>query len=176
MKKILIMYTSKYGSTERYARLIAEELRDDDHEVTLASLKEFKGNVSNYDTIIYGAGIKSYDMYDYQKFQKKIKKVDRINTLVVVFAVGMMSGSVEYAKRLIARNNVSGDVKFFYMRGAIDLAKLKGFDASIVKHLVSGLMLREDLTDDEKAFVAACLHTKDWVAPENVERLVEYVR
>ena len=174
MSKILILYTSKYGSARRYAEMLSETLGAR-NSVTLSELKKFKGNPGDYDKIIYGAGIKAYEMYDYKKFKRLVKNVDRINTLVVVYAVGMMSATKNYAVRLIEKNRVSGDVKFFYLRGAIDLDKLKGFDGSIVKHLVSSLMMREDLTEDEKAFVAACLHSKDWVCKENIERIVEYI-
>lgn len=53
MKKVVVIYGSKYGTTEKYAKWISEELNCD-----LFSYKSIKkDNLLNYDTIIYGGGL-----------------------------------------------------------------------------------------------------------------------
>ena len=53
LKKILVLYKSKTGFSERYARWIAEDLQCD-----LANLAEFKkDSLLQYGLIIYGAGV-----------------------------------------------------------------------------------------------------------------------
>ena len=49
----IVIYKSKYGSTKKYGKWIADELGC---EITDA--KDFKTeNLKNYDTIIYGGGL-----------------------------------------------------------------------------------------------------------------------
>lgn len=173
MAEILVLYKSKYGSTEKYVSMLSEELQAHGHGVTVAEFGKIKIE-DKYDYIIYGAGVRAYEMYSYKKFAKKVKKIG-IKADVIVFAVGMMKATVPYAKRLLENNSVDSEYKFFYLRGAIDIPKLKGFDASIIKHMVSTLMLRDDLTDDEKSFISACLNSHDWVKKDNIMPIVEYI-
>ena len=53
MEKVVVIYDSKYGSTERYAWRIAEELNCPLKKRSEAG----KDDLKNYDVIVYGGGL-----------------------------------------------------------------------------------------------------------------------
>ena len=64
MSKTLIVYSSPYGTTKKYAEWIAEELNGD-----IYLINNFNQNIlNNYDTIIIGSGL----------YAGKIKGIDII--------------------------------------------------------------------------------------------------
>ena len=53
MERTVVVYTSKYGATEKYARWIGEEL-----DCPVYSLDNFsKAQLDSFDNIIYGGGV-----------------------------------------------------------------------------------------------------------------------
>ena len=61
--KTLVAYSSRCGATEMYAKIIAEELWDDDHESDLVNLRKETPSPSKYDNVIVGSGIMADKIY-----------------------------------------------------------------------------------------------------------------
>ena len=89
MERTAVVYTSKYGATEKYARWIGEEL-----ECPVFSLDNLsKGQLDNYDNIIYGGGVQAGGIKGFDKFKKWIKPlIGQPGKKIVVFAVGLKCG------------------------------------------------------------------------------------
>ena len=120
MSKIII-YNSKTGFTEKYAKWLGEDLG-----IPTISFKEVKNqDLNQYDTVIYGASILAGMIRGFGE----IKKMNLKN--LVVFAVGFTVESKEYENTLIKNNNV--DSKLFYLRGGVDFDKLGFFSKFIFK-------------------------------------------
>ena len=121
MSKIII-YNSKTGFTEKYAKWLGEDLG-----IPTISFKEVKNqDLRHYDTVIYGASI----LAGMIRGLGEIKKMNLKN--LVVFAVGFTVESKEYENTLIKNNNV--DSKLFYLRGGVDFDKLSFFSKFIFKN------------------------------------------
>ena len=71
MDRTVVIYKSKYGTAEKYARWIAEEL-----DCEVRSLDETKArDLEPYDNIIYGGGVHAGGIEGFDTFRKWIKPI-----------------------------------------------------------------------------------------------------
>jgi menaquinone-dependent protoporphyrinogen IX oxidase len=83
--KAIVVYTSKYGSTEQYATWIAEELGCKAEKLQNVTQEQ----LSNYDTIIYGGWIFASSVSGFKKFLALMNPVEQKR--LVLFTVGFTS-------------------------------------------------------------------------------------
>ena len=89
MKKAIVIYTSKRGSTKQYAEWIAEDL-----DCGAKSLAECRGlDLHGFDLIIYGGWIRGSGIVDFDKFAKMID--DELMERLIVFGVGFADETAE---------------------------------------------------------------------------------
>ena len=155
MSRILVLYHSRYGATERYARWIAEETGA---ELADARKKKYKyKDLLAYDTIVYGGGI----------YSGGIRGVDLITghwadglnqKNLIVFGVGIAVDNdanrqqcleINFEQRLIHWVSGTGDqgadksvrellsmemmpIQCFFLPGAYDPSRVKGLDRHIM--------------------------------------------
>ena len=89
MKKSIVIYTSKRGSTKQYAEWIAEDLGCE--AVTLADAKEL--DLYSYDCIIYGGWIRGSGIVDFDKFARMLD--EQLMKRLLVFGVGFADETAE---------------------------------------------------------------------------------
>ena len=70
--KTLVAYYTKEGASEHYAKVIAENLRENRLEVDCINLKDEVPDVRSYDTIIVGTGVKMFMVY--RRWKKVLKQ------------------------------------------------------------------------------------------------------
>ena len=88
MERTVVVYTSKYGATEKYAGWIGEEL-----DCPVFSLDSFKkADLDGYDNIIYGGGVQAGGIKGFDKFKKWIKPlVGKPGKKIVIFSSSFAS-------------------------------------------------------------------------------------
>ena len=74
----IVIYESKYGSTEKYAKWIAEELNCKISKLSEINIDE----LTNYDNIIYGGWIHAGKLEGFNKIQVNGDKLKNKNLLV----------------------------------------------------------------------------------------------
>ncbi len=131
----LIVYASKYGCTEKCARLIKEELND---QIDLINLKNVKDiNLSNYDKVIIGGSIYI------GKIQKEVtefcsKHLDKLSDKRIgLFICGMVEGeaiNTELNANFPPELLKIAEVKE-YIGGEFLLDKMSFIDKMIVKKI-----------------------------------------
>lgn len=151
-QRTIVLYTSKYGAAETYARWIAEALGCRAVPLDKFSKKELQG----YDTVIYGGGVQAGGIRGLEQFTKWIKgdlklrqmakrgtiseaeaaEIGAFDRQYYIFAVGISLDSEE--NRLQLRDiNFDKDwlreLPCFFLPGAFDPAKLAGVDKAIIK-------------------------------------------
>lgn len=152
MSKTAVIYYSKYGTTENYARLIAKELGADLFEAKKTKFRDIK----DYDTVVFGGGIYSGGIRGIELITKNWYK-GLCDKKVVCFAVGITIDKEEnreqcmdinFKKRFVTdaeedhgRDDLSASelikekrlpVKCFFLPGAFDPGKVKGLDKFII--------------------------------------------
>lgn len=151
-QRTIVLYTSKYGAAETYARWIAEALGCRAVPLDKFSKKELQG----YDTVIYGGGVQAGGIRGLEQFTKWIKgdlklrqmakrgtiseaeaaEIAAFDRQYYIFAVGISLDSEGNRLQLRDINfdkDWLRDLPCFFLPGAFDPAKLAGVDKAIIK-------------------------------------------
>ena len=151
-QRTIVLYTSKYGAAETYARWIAEPLGCRAVPLDKFSKKELQG----YDTVIYGGGVQAGGIRGLEQFTKWIKgdlklrqmakrgtiseaetaEIGAFDRQYYIFAVGISLDSEGNRLQLRDINfdkDWLRDLPCFFLPGAFDPAKLAGVDKAIIK-------------------------------------------
>ena len=151
-QRTIVLYTSKYGAAETYARWIAEALGGRAVPLDKFSKKELQG----YDTVIYGGGVQAGGVRGLEQFTKWIKgdlklrqmakrgtiseaeaaEIGAFDRQYYIFAVGISLDSEGNRLQLRDINfdkDWLRDLPCFFLPGAFDPAKLAGVDKAIIK-------------------------------------------
>ena len=151
-QRTIVLYTSKYGAAETYARWIAEALGCRAVPLDKFSKKELQG----YDTVIYGGGVQAGGIRGLEQFTKwikgdlKLRQMAKRGTIseaeaagigafdrqYYIFAVGISLDSEGNRLQLRDINfdkDWLRDLPCFFLPGAFDPAKLAGIDKAIIK-------------------------------------------
>jgi menaquinone-dependent protoporphyrinogen IX oxidase len=110
LNKCAIVYKSNYGSTEQYARWIAEATGGD--LFTLPRLKVQQ--LSGYDTIVIGGGLYAGGILGFSFFKKK---------KLIVFSVGASFNTQKNTDSIKSSNMTEvmlKTVQYFHLRGGLD--------------------------------------------------------
>ena len=151
-QRTIVLYTSKYGAAETYARWIAEALGCRAVPLDKFSKKELQG----YDTVIYGGGVQAGGVRGLEQFTKWIKgdlklrqmakrgtiseaeaaEIGAFDRQYYIFAVGISldsEGNRLQLRDINCDKDWLRDLPCFFLPGAFDPAKLAGVDKAIIK-------------------------------------------
>ncbi len=173
MKKTVVVYTSKYGSTEKYAKWIAEALQADLFASSGVSVEQLQ----NYETIVYGGGIYAGGI----KGVSLIRKNDAAlaGKRIFVFAVGASQPDEEAIHEIRKRNLQGGleQVPFYYFRGGFDVERMKLPDRLMVRMLLRMLRKKDAsaLSGWERDMLDNAGQAVDFTSPELIGPLVQAV-
>jgi menaquinone-dependent protoporphyrinogen IX oxidase len=179
MKKVLVIYFSKYGFTKKYAEWIATALNGDIYDI-----KNIKQSIlNNYDTIILGSAL----------YAGKIKGIDIIinnyegikNRRLVLFTCGLANynkieniNTVNKRLEKIIPENIKSAIKVFCLQGGIDYKKLN-LKHKIMMGLLKMIILKKgirNLNEEDKEFIETYGQTLDFTNKGNVEDIIKYCK
>ena len=129
--KGIILYTSKYGATKRYADWLAAESGFDCIETKNAKIED----VIQYDAIILGGGIYASGISGLSFLKKNIEKLQRRK--IIIFCDGA-SPFDEKAFQQIIDYNLKGPLSglpCFYCRGSWDMDRMNFADRNLCRLL-----------------------------------------
>lgn len=164
MKKI-VLYSSKTGFTETYARWIAKELGCE----TAAWSTAISKRLTDYDVIIYGGSIMAGQI-------KKIKKVKSsiggTSKKLVVFAVGATSPDKTEQVAKIKGDNFTEqeqkEIPFFYFQGGLNFEKMGFFSRKLLKMMANSVAKKENPTPEEQEMLATFSKSSDNSNPKAI--------
>ena len=150
----VIIYKSKTGHTERYAKMLSEELN-----IPCYSYKD--AIVSKNDEVIFLSYIYASKIMGLSKILKKYN-------VKVVIAVGALAYSKDYLNTLKDVNNIK--LPFFYLRGGIDYSKLNFFFRNFLSIIGKGI------AKDDKELLNLFKNGGDFVNKDNLKEVLNYLR
>lgn len=99
MSSALVVHASKHGSTTKVAQRVADRLRSDGVDVTVASAREVRDPVASYDLVVVGGAIYNGRWYaDARRFLKR-HRAELTGTPVAVFGMGPREDDPEAWRR-----------------------------------------------------------------------------
>ncbi|MCL1880423.1 MAG: flavodoxin domain-containing protein [Actinomycetia bacterium] len=172
--KAIIVYESEYGSTKKYAEWIAAELGCDSVDSKSADVKE----LANYQAIILGSCIHGGTVPVVELLKSyPVLLEDR---KIALFAVGMPPYGSDYLAELqqSISEQVGADIPLFYMRGALDLAKMSQQHQEIFKMLEQKFSEKPlaERSGLEQSIIEACQKDgpSDWMSKEQIKPLLDW--
>lgn len=173
MSRGIILYQSKYGSTEKYVEWLKQE-------INYAIVETRKAEISylqSFDTIVLGGGVYASGIAGLQFLKKNIKRLS--GRKIAVFAVGA-SPYDEKAIQQIREMHFNGllkDVPLFYCRGAWDEDHMTFGDRMLCKMLqkVVAKQNPEEYEPWQKALMSAVGRKCDWTDKQYLAPLLAYL-
>lgn len=175
MEKTAVIYKSRYGGAKQYAKWIAAALNADLFELE----KEPPGNLGDYSTIIYGAGLYAGSIAGMSTFKQIFKNYP--DKHFILYTTGLTPPeNTESYKAVIDRVFTSvmhAKIKVFHFRGGIDYKILSFTHRLIMGFLVKVLSKKkpETLSDSEKGIISSHGKTVRYMDESVIEPLLAYV-
>ena len=172
--KGIILYTSKYGATKRYAEWLAEETGFDCVETKRAKIEDVK----QYDTILLGGGIYASGIAGLSFLKKNIEHLREKK--VIVFCDGASPYEERAFQQIVAHNlkdSLAG-LPCFYCRGAWDPDAMSLADRTLCRMLQKAVAKKkpEDCEIWEKALLEAGDQKHDWTDKAYLAPVLEAIK
>ena len=170
MERTVVIYKSKYGATEQYARWIAEEL-----ECDLVRAEDFKKrDFELYDNIIFGGGLQAGGIKGFELIRKNRRILQ--TKKVVVFVVGL---SVDDKDNRMQVRDINLDkpelrsLTLYYCKGAFKPEAVSGIDKGIIKVCLSMLEAERNTgTEAQKQLYTDMTEGANYVDRSYIEPIV----
>ena len=171
--KSIVVYESRYGSTEKYAKWIGEELNCKVAKISDTTTKD----LLKYDNIIFGGWLHAGKIKGFKNIAKDIDKLKNKNLVVFIVGLSIMDDNM-YEE--ISKNNFKdmNNIKYFYLRGAFDYKKLTAFD-KIMMNLFKIILKKqkdEDMDENTRGMIDAYTNPVDFTDRKNIREIVSLVK
>ncbi len=174
--KIAVIYQSKYGSTKRYAELIAQKLNAE-----VFSVHAFDASsIDSYSTVLFGSSVHIGKVKGIDFVKKNWNALSKKK--VAVFA-SIGASKIEPKHQSVIHASLPVEIhqriKYFPLPGAYNYSKLD-FADKLLMNLGprTNLRIRAWFKGDQKAKqqLAVFCQTQDWTNPEAINPIVDYIR
>lgn len=172
MANFAIVYESKAGHTEQYAKWIKEAVGAD--LLKAADIKSAE-KLLGYDFIMFASGIYG-EKISIANFIKKNMKTLKFKKFAVV-GVGAVTETPEYIDYL-KKKSFPDDmqrVKLFLLRGGVDTSKLSMMDKLALTAQQTKLMKKADKTSEELMILGLFESQKDFTDKESIAPITEFI-
>ncbi|MGI5998777.1 MAG: flavodoxin domain-containing protein [Lutispora sp.] len=153
MKKVAVVFKSKYGSTEKYAKWIAE-----DTCAEIFKVSEIKADkLEEFDTIVYCGGLYAGGILGFSFIKNNYYKFyDKKLIVVAVGATLKKDEAIEEIKEQNLTDEMKGNVQIFLLRVGLNYKKMNFIDRLLMFLLIKSVKLKkaEELDDDTKGMIA----------------------
>lgn len=173
MKKGIIIYRSKYGATEKYAKWLSEIMGFEvikDKDVSVDKIRD-------YDIIVFGGGIYAQGISGVSIIKKNIDEIK--DKKIIVYCCGASPYSDEFISALKERNFTGkySDIECYYVRGAWNLDKMNFFDRNLCKMLIKSVSKKDPSKYEEweKALMSAGDEACDWTDRKYLEPIIKSI-
>ncbi|WP_040197450.1 flavodoxin domain-containing protein [Candidatus Soleaferrea massiliensis] len=173
MNKTAVVYTSRYGYTEQYAKWIAEALGAD-----LFTAKGLHGEkLADYDTIIAGGGIYAGTIGSAKWLCQNAQKFDGKN--MIFFTVGLSPTHDPSAFAPCLEHSLPEELRkklhIFHFRGGIDYPKLGFLHRSMMSMMIKMIQKKppEQQTEEDKGILQSQGKRVDFSDPEAIAPLIK---
>lgn len=175
----LVTYSSKYGSTQRYAQWIAEALSCD-----LIPASEADASVmARYDVLIHGGGLYAGGLSGIRTVTRNFEKLSGKN--FILFSCGLADpgdpDNVAHIEAGIAKaltDDMQMKIRQFHFRGGIDYQKLGPVHKAMMAMLRQSMLQKDSdsLRAEDRLMLETYGQAVDFCDRASIAPLVEYVR
>lgn len=172
--KTIVIYQSKYGSTQKYSMWLSEELGCIAYDKTASR----KVNFREFNTIIFGSGLYAGGINGVSIITNHWEELKDKN--IIVFTVGLADPKNTSYRPILDKNfndEQKKKIKFFHLRGAIDYKQLSFVHKSMMAMLMAVIKRKSEseLSDDDKMMLNTYGDTVDFVNKSSLKPMIDFV-
>ena len=167
--KALVLYDSKTGFTEAYARWLAQELAGDCIPAKAWRTVSF----SHYDAVLFGSRVRAGMLAAEGLLKRILPAVEGKRT--AVFAVGVLPPGAPGTEAVRSRIAAYGP-RVFYLQGGVDYEKLGFCGRVLLKGMRGALSKKQERTPEEEAMVQALTNPPSRIDPQAAAPILDYIR
>ena len=168
--KIIVIYKSNTGFTQRYANWIAEDLHCNAIPLKSANITE----MAQYDVVIFGGGIHAGIINGIQFIKNHLSLFK--NKKIIVFATGATPAIPEEIQRFEKTNIPANEnIAFFYFQSGMNYANMRGTDIMLMGLLKTVLKVKKNKSDIEQGTEDAIKNSYDYSDRSQIEPLIRFV-
>ena len=172
--KTIVIYKSKYGSTQAYAQWIAEALSCDCVDAKKINIQE----LSKYDNIVYGGGLYAEIINGASLITKNAELLK--DKKIAVFSTGITPLDCrDYYDKMVVeksfKNGVPKNVRVFNFMGKMILDELSLVHRTAIKTLKKLMSGKENPSEMEKLLIDLCDADGDFSDKNQITELVNYI-
>ncbi|HAX73858.1 MAG TPA: flavodoxin [Firmicutes bacterium] len=177
MTKILVVYNSRYGSTQKYAASLSNSLDAD--LIPLAFLEP--DELKNYDTIVYGGGLYAGKLKGIKLLADNFKHLSHKN--LVVFTCGLADPKNEdNVKKIhtsldkVFKPEMKEKISCFHVRGGINYKELT-FGHKIMLVMFKKMVAKQtNLSEESKELLATDGQVVNYVDESTLQPMLEHIK
>lgn len=170
--KSIVVYESRYGSTEKYAKWIGEELKCRVSKIGDVNTEE----LLSYDNIIFGGWLHAGTIKGFKHIYKDIDKFRDKNLIVYYVGLSIMDDRV-YEE--VKKNNFKDDddIKQFYLRGAFNYNKLTTTDKLMINmfKVILKRQKEEEMDENTRGMLDAYTNPIDFTDKDSIKPIIDEV-
>jgi len=179
MNRTVVLFQSKYGSTQKYAEWIAEELSCDIKMRQNVKL----GDLEPYGTIIYGGGLYAGGVSGIDILTKNFDKL--CNKNLILFTCGLAdpknkenTDHIKQSLNKVLTAPMQQKIKVFHLRGGMDYAKLNPMHRGMMAMLHKMIMKKDhaSLRDEDREMLDTYGKSVDFVDRTTIFPIIDYVK
>jgi flavodoxin len=173
VKKIAVIYTTRYGHTRTYAEWIAQAVAAD-----LFPARGKREDLEPYDTIVFGGYRQGSKIAGVDYI---IKNFDALNgKRVIIFYVGLGPATREAQQRVLEANftmTMRRHISIFGLRGALNMRRLRGNDRFKMSLRRMKLKMKnvDRMTEEEIALLEATEHPVNFIDEKTIKPIIQAV-
>lgn len=176
MGKSVVVYKSKYGSTEKYAGWIAEDAGADLRKAGEADSKL----LLSYDTIIYCGGIYAGGILGFSRMKKLVGELKGRRLLIVAVGATTEGDKAKTLKVIEDMNftpEMKGKVPLFLLRGGLNYPKMKPLDRFLMYLVVRSKRSLDPaaMDEDTKGLIATYGKTVNFTNRKTIAPVIECI-
>jgi flavodoxin len=164
-----VVYRSKSGYTEKYAKWIAKAAGGD----LLKGEKTKVEDLLKYDTIVYGGGLYAGGINGNKLITQNYERLK--DKKIILFGVCASPPRPEIVEEVRTRNltvEQQGNIEFFLLRGGFDKRKLTPIDGILMQIMKIHLKLKKKPTPDERGMLNAYSHPVDFTGEKHIGQIL----
>lgn len=170
--KIIVIYESKFGSTEIYAKRISEAL-----DCSSLKLEEASQDIlEQYDIIILGSCLLGGELYGVNRYQDWIETYPKKHW--ILFTVGLSNPELTDFEVILKKHfdeMTYNRIKTFHLRGSVAYKHLSIMDHLADKIKQTGESIDTVVLTQEELNVLSHYGTSTIQADNQVDKLIDYV-
>lgn len=173
MEKVIVIYKSNTGFTQKYAEWIGEELK-----CKVISIKNVDFNdLENYNTIIYGGGLYAGQINGLKVIKNKLTKIKDKNKIVFVTGAASQEGiKIDVIENTNFSSEEKEGIHLFYFRSGINYEKMGVGSKLLMGIFKTMLKMTKNKSPENQAAYDSIKNSNDYSKKEYINPVIDYVK